>query len=76
MQYQEQVAQLQARERKGEAAGRGEEEDMEDILTPDEKTTAERVQQTIRKCVQAVLSRHSDVYVCLFFAGWNRVNCN
>ena len=46
-QYQEQVAQLQARERgEGEEV---EEEEMEDILTPDEKTTAEQVKKTIEK---------------------------
>lgn len=44
-QYQEQVAQLQAREREGEE----QEEEMEDILTPDEKNTAQRVKKTIDK---------------------------
>ena len=44
-QYQEQVAQLQAREREGEE----QEEEMEDILTPDEKNTAQRVKNTIDK---------------------------
>ena len=46
-QYQEQVAQLQARGRGRE--GEEEEEEMEDILTPDEKTTAEKVKKTIEK---------------------------
>ena len=48
------MAQLQAQEGGG-GGGRGEEEEeeeeMEDILTPDEKTTAEGVKKTIQKCV-------------------------
>lgn len=46
-QYQEQVAQLRAREGEGEEH----EEEMEDILTPDEKNTAENVKKTINKYV-------------------------
>lgn len=46
-QYQEQMVQLQSKEGKGEL----EEEDVEEILTPDEKTTAERVKKTIQKSV-------------------------
>jgi DNA-directed RNA polymerase III subunit RPC3 len=41
-QYQEQMAQLKGR-------GEVEEEEMEEILTPDEKTTAEQVKKTIQK---------------------------
>ena len=44
-QYQEQRAQLRAKEGRGET----EEEDVEEILTPDEKSTAERVQKTNQK---------------------------
>ena len=46
-QYQEQMAQLQTREERGEVG----EEEMEEILTPDEKTTAERAKTTIQKFV-------------------------
>ncbi|CAI8030543.1 DNA-directed RNA polymerase III subunit RPC3 [Geodia barretti] len=41
-QYQEQMAQLKGR-------GEVEEEEIEEILTPDEKTTAEQVKKTIQK---------------------------
>ena len=44
------MAQLQAQE--GERGGEGtEEEEMEDVLTPDEKRTAEDVKRTIQKSV-------------------------
>ena len=45
-QYQEQVLQLEAQKERGEVVN---EEEMEDILTPDEKTTAESVRKTIQK---------------------------
>lgn len=38
--------QLEAQKERGEAVN---EEDMEEILTPDEKTTAESVRKTIQK---------------------------
>ena len=46
-QYQEQLAQLKAQGTRGEV----EEEEMEEILTPDEKSAAEGVRKTIRKFV-------------------------
>jgi hypothetical protein len=50
-QYQEQVARLQAPGQRREV----EEEDMEDVLTPDDKSTAERVKRTISKLEQGEL---------------------
>ena len=47
-QYQEQMAQLKGR-------GEVEEEEIEEILTPDEKTTAEQVKKTIQKFVASYL---------------------
>ena len=71
-QYQEQLAQLQARgEVKGEG-GRGEEEEeeeeMEEVLTPDEKSTAEGVKKTIQKWVFTTKCRlHFSAYFCMYF---------
>ena len=42
-QYEQQVAELQARE------GGGEEEEIEEVLTPDEKDKAQKVKKTIEK---------------------------
>ena len=72
-QYQEQLAQLQARgEVKGEG-GRGEEEEeeeMEEVLTPDEKSTAEGVKKTIQKWVFTTKYRlHFLAFFVCTFAG-------
>ena len=68
-QYQEQLAQLQARgEVKGEGGRGEEEEEMEEVLTPDEKSTAEGVKKTIQKWVFTTKCRlNFSAYYCMYF---------
>jgi hypothetical protein len=67
-QYQEQMAQLKGR-------GEVEEEEMEEILTPDEKTTAEQVKKTIQKFVASYLVAFLTVF-SVFYTGLKQVNCS
>lgn len=57
--------------------GRGEveEEEMEEILTPDEKTTAEQVKKTIQKFVASYLVAFLTVF-SVFYTGLKQVNCS